>query len=104
MCLTENPAAVCRGSICQVLVLAREGYAREAASDAPRIIFASDWPTVLFLSIRNVFQGARWMLAMWLPVFAGTLLPGWRQDSSIEQQGYREIVSGAVPQLERPAF
>src|SRR6266404_4206881 len=49
MCLTENPAAVCAGSICQVVVAAGAGTANAATRVAARASLDNDWSILFFL-------------------------------------------------------
>src|SRR6266404_3718677 len=49
MCLTENPAAVWAGSICQVVVAAGAGTANAATRVAARASLDSVWSILFFL-------------------------------------------------------
>src|SRR5882757_1681961 len=104
MCLTENPAAVCAGSICQVVVAAGDGTAKDAASVAAREDFASNWPILLFLSnLKCIIRRILWMRVTRLLVFAG-LLPARLQGFSSGQQQYCGTVFGVILPPERQAF
>src|SRR6476660_4004420 len=55
MCFTEKPAAVCAGSICQVVVAADAEKVSAAESAVPRVILESRWPMEFSFSVFEYF-------------------------------------------------